>query len=155
MKKIIISPFSQKLRSGKQNPKDYPFWDHVISSLQEFKEYYITQIGRSDETKLNHIDDVKFNLNFKDLKQLILEHDFWISVDNFLPHFCNTFNSRGIVLFSQSDPNIFGYKQNINLLKDRKYLRTNQFNSWDECDYITDAFISPLIVTAAIINWRK
>jgi len=154
MKKIIISPFSQKPPSGKQNPKNYPFWEEVLLSLKGL-DYYVTQIGRGGETKFNLVNDTKFDLKFKDLKQLILEHEFWISVDNFLPHFCNTFNSRGIVLFSRSDPNIFGYKQNINLLKDRKYLRQNQFNSWDECEFLIEAFISPSIVTSTILNWRK
>jgi len=154
MKKIVISPYSQPLRSGKENPKNYPYWDEIIKSISDLN-FQITQIGREGEKKLEYIHEFKINLPFKEIKKLILENDFWISVDNFLPHFCNTFNSRGIVLFSKSDPIIFGYKHNINLLKDRKYLRPNQFNSWDECEYDLDAFIPPSIVISAILNWRN
>jgi len=153
MKKVIISPYSQTLRSGKENPKNYPFFEEVLKSIKDLN-FQITQIGRKDEIRLPYIKEFKMGLAFKDLKKLILDHDFWISVDNFLPHFCNTFNSRGIVLFSKSDPIIFGYNHNINLLKDRKYLRPNQFNSWDECNYDLDAFISPSLVVSTILNWR-
>ena len=154
MKKIVISPFSQKLRNGKENPKNYPFWNEVISDLKDLN-FQIIQIGKNGENKLDNVSDVKFNLSLTEIKDQILSADIWTSVDNFLPHFCNTFNSRGIVLFSKSDPMIFGYKQNINLLKDRKYLRQYQFNTWEECEFDTDSFVKPNIVVSSILNWRK
>lgn len=154
MRKIVISPFSQKLRNGNENPKNFPFWDKVINELKDLN-FHITQIGRSNEMKLSNVDDVKFDLPLSEIKHLILNSDLWISVDNFLPHFCNTFNSRGIVIFSQSDPLIFGYEKNINLLKHRKYLRVNQFNTWEECVYNLEAYVSPSTVVNSILNWRK
>mgnify|MGYP000919647777 CR=1 FL=1 len=47
MKKIIISPFSKKLRRfnlnepEKDNPKNYPFWEDVVKLLRS-KGYYVT-----------------------------------------------------------------------------------------------------------------
>jgi ADP-heptose:LPS heptosyltransferase len=154
MLNLVVSPFSQPLRNGNPNPKNFPYWEHVITTLKE-KDIHITQIGRSNEPQIKNIDEFKGDLHFSQLAKLILENDMWISVDNFLPHFCNTIGKKGIVLFSKSDPKIFGYNQNINLLKDRKYLRSNQFGSWDEIQYDPDAFVSPSLVTNTVINWRK
>ena len=39
-----------------------------------------------------------------------------------------------------SDKNIFGYPQNINLLKNKKYLRKNQFDTWEAEEFIEKAF---------------
>ena len=47
------------------------------------------------------------------------------------------------MLFGQSDPLIFGHPENINLLKDRKYLREQQFWWWEQCEYKEDAFVRP------------
>jgi ADP-heptose:LPS heptosyltransferase len=144
MKKIVISPFSKQMRNGLAHPKNYPYWKELISILKE-KGYSIIQIGTSSEEILT--EDVRFNLSFKELRDLLYSADLFISVDNFLPHFANHYGcNKGIVIFSQSDPNIFGYKQNINILKDRKYLRENQFWFWEQCDFIKDAFVSPEIV---------
>jgi len=78
------------------------------------------------------------------LKDFASDMDTFISVDNFFPHFCNHYNLKsGIVIFSKSDPKIFGYKQNKNLLKDVKYLRPDQFGLWDSCNYEQDAFVLP------------
>ena len=66
-----------------------------------------------------------------------------ISVESFFQHFCWDLKKPGIVIWSQSDPIIFGHKENINLLKDRSYLRKDQFHIWEQCEYNKDAFISP------------
>lgn len=139
--KIVISPYSQRLRNNKHNPKNYPYWQPLIKMLKG-KNIEIIQIGVADEVKLDDIDDFKVCLPFTELRELILSTDLWLSVDNFLPHFCNTFNSYGIVLFGYSDPNIFGYSKNINILKDRKFLRTHQFQTWEEIEYDENVFVS-------------
>ena len=138
--KIVISPFSRPLRNGKKNPKNYPYWKELISILKQ-SGHNITQIGRSGEEKLT--DDFRTNLPLEDIKKLLIESDLWISVDNFLPHLANHIPKKGIVIFSKSDPDIYGYKQNINILKDRKYLKEKQFDIWEVCEYDEDAFPAP------------
>jgi hypothetical protein len=54
------------------------------------------------------------------------------------------------VIFSQSDPVIFGHPDNVNLLKDRKYLRELQFQTWMGVPYNEDAFVSPDEVVNAV-----
>jgi ADP-heptose:LPS heptosyltransferase len=69
-----------------------------------------------------------------------------VAVDSFLPHLLAPSKRQIIVLWSKSDPNLFGYPWNINLLKDRKYLRPDQMGIWDTCDYDNDAFIDPEVL---------
>jgi hypothetical protein len=146
--KIIISPYSQRLKDDKKNAKNYPYWNEVISSIKH--NNHITQIGVSYETKLEGVHDFKTNLNFKQLEELVRSSDIWMSVDNFFPHFCNSIGIRGIVIFSKSDPKIFGYPTNINLLKDRSYLRPDQFGLWNACEFDETAFLDPRVIIELI-----
>jgi len=102
--------------------------------------YNIIQICEGNELKLNNCYDYQFNLSLKSLYDLSKSSDLFISVDNFYPHFCNMYNMYGIVIFGKSDPDIFGYPKNINILKDRKYLRSNQFDIWEHDEFDANAF---------------
>lgn len=134
---IIISPYAQKLPTGQENPKNYPYWPELIAMIKE----PIIQIGVAGEKAL--VDDFRTNLPFVELTKLVNESRTWIAVDSFFQHFCWDLNKPGVVIFSQSDPNIFGHKENINLLKDRKYLRPNQFWLWTQTQYNIEAYVPP------------
>lgn len=151
MKKIIISPYSKILRKqaeGKQHPKNYPYWDEVIKLLK-VKDYVIYQVGVKGEPFLN-VDQCFHNMSFDSLKDLLLECHTWISVDNFFNHFATYHKKPGVVIFATSDPKHFGYEQNINLLKDFKYLRKFQFDVWENQDFIAEAFVEPSVVVSAV-----
>ena len=153
MKAIIISPYSRRLRGDKSkntNPKDYPYWEELVKLLKE-NHCYIIQIGTAGEKKVEHVDELVFNKPLKELKKLVNECDTWISVDNFFQHFCSLIGKPGIVLFGQSDPLIFGHPENINLLKDKKYLRPDQFNIWEACEVNNEAFVAPQEVLKKVI----
>ena len=144
MTNVIISPYSQKMRNGKQNPKNFPYWQRVVDLMNQ-QGYAVDQIGVGEEKKLDGIRNYYFDLRLPVLvERLRSGYDLIMSVDNFLPHFMNTLliPVNFIVVFSKSDPNIFGYPQNTNVLKDRKYLRPDQFNIWEQCEYQEEAFIS-------------
>src|SRR6476659_7940123 len=148
--KIIISPFSNKTMSGKPNPKNYPvqYWQEVISSLVN-DGHDVWQIGRSGEEKL--AEKTSFDMPLSKLKDFVSDMDTFISVDNFFPHFCNHYGLKsGIVIFSKSNPTIFGYGHNRNILRDKKYLRPDQFGLWDSCLYEQDAFVTPDIVLQTV-----
>jgi ADP-heptose:LPS heptosyltransferase len=134
---IVISPYSKKLRNGKNNPKNYPYWKELVSLIEE----PIIQVGVEEEEQL--VDDFRKNLNLNELKTLVLQSRTWISVDSFFQHFCWDLDKPGIVLWGQSDPLIFGHSKNINLLKNRSYLREKQFWLWEQCDYKEDCFVKP------------
>lgn len=141
---IIISPYARKMRNDKPHPKNYPYWKEVISKIDE----EIIQIGVDGEEQL--VDDFRKNLSLYQLATLTTQCKTWISVDSFYQHFCWDLKKPGIVIFGQSDPNIFGHKENINLLKDRKYLRENQFWLWEQADYNKDSFVKPKFVVDAL-----
>jgi ADP-heptose:LPS heptosyltransferase len=137
---IIIAPYAQKLRNGKENPKNYPWWPELIQLLEKINSRII-QVGVEGETQL--VNDFRKNLSISELKKLISECDTWISVDSFFQHLAWSENKKGIVLWGQSDPLIFGHEENINLLKDRKDLREKQFWLWEQCDYKEECFVTP------------
>lgn len=136
---IIIAPFSQKLRNGKNNPKNYPHWKEIIADLTVLGEE-VVQVGVEGEEQL--VEDFRKNLSLDDLATLVKQCRTWISVDSFFQHFCWDLGVPGIVLWGQSDPNIFGHPENINLLRSREYLRPDQFLIWEQCDYRMDCWVS-------------
>jgi len=139
---IVLSPYSKQLRTKKENPKNYPYWKELVDKLGKFNT--IVQIGVKDEVVL--VPECRFNMPLKEISAIINLCDFWVSVDNFLPHLANKLGKKGVVLWSISDPKIFGYKQNVNILKDRSYLRERQFEIWEQAEYNIDAFVSPTVV---------
>lgn len=154
--KIVISPYSKKLREKDTlHPKNFPFWKELVDLLK-IDGHKIIQVGVEGEEKL--VEDCKFNLSSKELIELYKQCDTFISVENFFPHFvhANKLNG-GVVIFAQSDPEIFGYSENINLLKSKEYLRWDQFGPWEACEYKEDAFVKPDMVLTAIqkINLEK
>jgi len=141
---IILAPWAKKMRNGKQHPKDYPYWQDVIKEIS----LPIVQVGVEGEVQL--VDDFRKNLSLTELSELVKECKTWISVDSFFQHFCWDLGKPGIVIWGQSDPNIFGHPENINLLKDRKYLRDKQFWWWEQCEFKEEAFVEPSIVIDTI-----
>lgn len=134
---IIISPYAKTLNNGKTNPKNYPHWEELISLIDE----PIVQVGVEGETQL--VPDFRKNLAIPQLRQLIKDCRIWIGVDSFFQHLAWSEGKQGIVLWSVSDPLIFGHSENINLLKDRNSLVKNQFLWWEATEYNPEHFVLP------------
>lgn len=134
---IIISPYSRQMPDGKPNPKNYPFWPELIKLINE----PIIQIGIEGEDQL--VPNFRKNLSIAELKDLLRECRTWISCDSFFQHLAWSEKKQGIVLWSITDPLIFGHPENINLLKDRSYLSPKQFVWMSEQSLNLDAFVSP------------
>jgi ADP-heptose:LPS heptosyltransferase len=146
---ILISAWSRLTTDNLSSPKNYPHWDKVIAGLRA-AGHEVHQLACSGEQGLG----VKRsdNLTFPVLTTLLRECDTWISVDNFFPHMAWTLKEPGVVIFGLSDPLIFGHTENINLLKDRRYLRDKQFWLWSQCKADPSAFVGPEIVVAAAMS---
>lgn len=139
---VLISPYSKQLPTNTENPKNYPYWTELVSLLKS--QYAVYQIGAEGERQIPGVDGFYKNQSFEILEEQIKNCKFWISVDNFFPHFVdNVAEKKGIVLFSQSDPEIFGYPYNLNLLEDRKYLRPDQYGLWTVIPFKKEAFVKP------------
>lgn len=134
---IIIAPFAKKLTNGKRNPKDYPYWKELVAQIKE----PIIQVGIDGEEQL--VEDFRKNLPLVELKKLIQECRTWIACDSFFQHLCWDEKKPGVVLWGVSDPLIFGYPENINLLKDRSYLAENQFLWWEYTEHKDERFVKP------------
>lgn len=137
---IIIAPYAQKLISGKRNPKNYPYWKELIAMIDE----PIIQVGVAGEEQL--VEDFRPNLPLADLRVLVRQCDTWIACDSFFQHLGWDEGKKGIVLWSVSDPEIFGHPENINLLKDRSCLAEKQFWWWDFVEYDENKFVKPEVV---------
>lgn len=134
---IIISPYAKKLISGKPSPKNYPYWKELLAMIDE----PVIQVGVDGEEQL--VDDFRQNLPLPELKQLIKDCRTWISCDSFFQHLAWDQGKPGIVLWSVSDPLIFGHPENVNLLKSREFLRENQFLWWEFEKPDKNKFVSP------------
>lgn len=150
MKSLIISPWSRNTRKNTYCAKNYPYWKEVVNSVKD--KYHLIQIGAENEEDIN-CHEKYFGLKFSELKELLFKSDGWLSVDNFFPHFVHYYKGpSGIVIFSKSDPSIFGYNSNINLLKSRSFLRRDQFAYWDDVKHEKEAFVSSDIVVQEILQ---
>lgn len=130
--------------NGRENPKNYPHWKEVIDQINE----PIIQVGIDGETQL--VDDFRKNLPLSELKQLLQQCRTWISCDSFFQHLGYIEKKPGIVLWSVSDPLIFGHPENVNLIKSRDYLAKDQFLWWEDQEYKRDAFVDPDEVVKAL-----
>ena len=139
---IVISPWSRKLRNGKDSPKDYPHWVGLLKLLSQYDD--IVQLCGPDKGEIRLVGNCKINLPLDELaEKYILPCNLWISVDNFLQHMAYHLHKPGIVIWGPSDPAIFGYKENLNIVKNKSYFRPNQFVFWEQCVPNQDAFYKP------------
>jgi ADP-heptose:LPS heptosyltransferase len=146
-KTIVICGFSKKLRNGKPNPKNYHYWDKVIEVLKS--TYHLIQIGLEGDEDLK-CHEFKKNLPLKEIRSLVEKSDTWISVETFLFHFARLLNKPGVVIWHVCNPDIFGYKENTNLFKDKKLFRPNQFDYFEETPYNSATHVSPTQVVTAV-----
>lgn len=135
---ILISPYSNRLPNGKPSPKNWPQqnWTDLIEQIKkEFHYVHIIQLGIKGEPQIKKTDILLPDLPLERIETLIKDSSFFISVDNFFPHFVSHYeNKSGIVIFGPSNPKYFGYLKNKNLYKSDKLFRKNQFWYWDPCD---------------------
>jgi hypothetical protein len=128
----------------------------LISLLsKQFEGHKIYQIGRSGERRLAGIKDYWFDLPFVELQKKIRDCWFWISGDNFVQHMVYAMpeSVKGVVLWGVSDPNLFGYDHNLNILKSTFYLRKHQFMWWNDVKRIDESFEEPQKVMEKIIKF--
>lgn len=133
---IILSPYSASVRQDVRTYKNWPDknWDFLVQLIKRgFPDLKIIQVGVKGEREIQGVDVMIPNMPFEAMTRLITDCDFFISVDNFFPHFANLYDKYGIVLFGPSNPKHFGYENNRNLFKSKKKFRQYQFFNWHDC----------------------
>lgn len=148
--KVAIAPYAAKLPNGARNPKEYPYWAKLIELLNS-EGHEVIQLGVKGETRIEGVAQFIQGFPLEKLEQVIRDCDHWIAVDTWMGHFCATLRlPSGIVIWGQSNPRIWGYPHNINLLKSRDFLREYQYAPWWDVPYIEEAFVSPETVMKAL-----
>lgn len=148
--RILISPYSAKLPTGNRNPKNWPYFAELVEMLK-YVGHDVFQIGVRGEELVAGIEEFILDLPLNRLRDL--KWDTFVSVDNFWPHYCYAEKLKsGVVIFGQSDPQIFGHLQNINLLKSRDYLRPLQFQHWFDVQHDPAVFVQPGTVMNAVTD---
>ncbi len=155
--KILISPWSCKLPGGKTNAKNYPYWDHVIDLVRKYTDHAkenleVFQIAANADEPHIKADRRINGASHDQLYALAKDCDAWASVDNFFHHFAAARKLKaGTVVWTRSDPKIYGYAWNRNLIKGRKYL-CHQFAMWKDIEVDEDSFVPPHLVANAILG---
>src|ERR1041385_3528364 len=144
---ILYAPFAARAHSlnGNPSPKNYPYAKELARLLE--KDHELIQVGGGNDEQV--AKEFRRNPSFDEVCQLIQGSDTGICVDSFLQHAFWFLDRRAIVLFGVSDPLIFGHPENLNLLRDRKFLRPNQFDLYYTNNYKPEAFVSPEDVVSA------
>lgn len=145
---VLISPWARKTTEGGPSPKNYPHWFGVVAALKK-ADHDVVQLsckGEMDVPGARRMDD----LSFDRIGELMKSADTWASVDNFFHHMAWTICEPGVVIFGPSDPEIFGHPENINLLKDRRFLREWQFRLWSQEKHRPEIFVGPEAVISAV-----
>jgi ADP-heptose:LPS heptosyltransferase len=139
---ILLAPFAarQPQLNGSGSPKDYP-WTKDLVALIIAANHNLIQVGGEGDEQV--APDFRKNLIFEEVGRLIESCDTAICVDSYLQHHCWYLNKKAIVLWGISDPQIFGHSLHNNLLKDRKYLRQNQFDLYYDNQHRPEAFVTP------------
>ncbi len=122
-KNIVLFPYSSKIIGV--NPKDYPYWSLLVDALN--KEGFNTiQLSSVGELRVPKTSEFHEGLNPSQILEKCKDAFTFVSVDSFAPHFLNLYKIYGIVIFAITNPKIFGYKENKNLLKSEIYLKKDQ-----------------------------
>lgn len=153
---FLISPFSSWLPNGKDNPKNYPYWQEVIDLLLKHN-IKIIQIGADKSKPFNNISQYYYNLSYQEILQLLQSTDLWLAVDNFLQHLARFTEplKNGVVIWGPSNPSLFGYEDNLNLYKDKKYFRIHQFATWFDVIFDLEGWIEPEKVVDSTLEFYK
>lgn len=152
--KILLSPYSKSLRNGGRNPKNYPYWEELAFELIN-EGYDLYQFSVHGEVLIHEDVDVLYEMKLKDIPNILKDYDTFVSVDNFFPHLAAYYDFPGFVIWGKSNPEIYGHGVHTNLLKDKKYLRPDQFRIWEQTEYNADAFMSPLEIFEKIKKFKK
>jgi len=111
--------------------RNYKEGQQVVNLLREaLPNINIVVFGHDNEQE-PLLNTMAFN-NFGGIPKFVDKHDFmilakhclsFICIDSSLQHMCSnrTFNKKGIVLWGTSKPEMFGYKNNVNLLSEYPY----------------------------------
>lgn len=89
-------------------------WNKLIEKM---KDHTFIQLGLADEPLVEGAVDLRGKTSIREAIAVVKHCKFFVGVDSFLQHAAAAVRTKGIVLFGPSNPEIWGYDNNINLYK--------------------------------------
>ena len=118
--------------SAKCLPKDW--WQNLVNRMMAPPGIEMIQLVSKDSEALANVNVHKGTL--ASIEELIKSVDGFVTIDSFLQHMVAKIRPEmiGVVVWTVSDPDIFGYPANYNVVN-RQYLRADQYNIWPDAPY--------------------
>lgn len=118
--------------SSKHEIKKWSFdkWEKIIKLYPKIK---FIQLGDEDETRLKGTLDLLGTPIRKQLS-ILASSNLYVGLDSFWNHAARALNVKSVILFGPTNPNIWGYDENINIYKKT---RCSPCIDWrvEECPY--------------------
>lgn len=148
--KIALFAGQVMLGNGQLSAKAFLYWQKVVGLLQ-FAGHEVHQFGRAGEPEFGC--DQFITATPLEVEKLLEGYDCWVSVDTYVQHLAAFTKSkvRGVVVWSLSDPKIFGYPHNTNLAKPA-FFRKEQHMVWLGVQHNKEAFPDWREIVDAIVK---
>lgn len=135
------------------NAKSYPWWQAVVALLQD-KGHDCYQFFSPNSNEQDVGANYKLIGTLEEIEKILPTLDCFISTDTFIQHLvvAKCIDIKGVVIWSKSDPNIFGYPERFVNLYKPEYFRHNQYDVWLGEQRDLNSFPSVQEVVKAVIN---
>ncbi|GGA93558.1 glycosyltransferase family 9 protein [Puia dinghuensis] len=89
-------------------------WNELV---KKHPDITFIQLGYGNEEKVVGAVDMRGQTSVRQAMALVKHADSFVGVESFFGHVTNAFDKKGVVLFTDSTPTVWGHRNNINLYK--------------------------------------
>ena len=107
-------------------------WAHLINN---FPDFTFIQLGLESEELIQGAFDYRGVGSLREQLSILSNSNFYIGVESFWAHACSALNVPGIILFGDSNPEIWGHENNINIYKRLSCSPCIDWIGGDNCPY--------------------
>lgn len=100
--------------SSKNNRWHLDSWEELV---KRHPDITFVQIGIASEEKVEGAVDMRGQTTLRQAIALVKHTDSFVGVESFFGHSTNAFDKKGVVLFTDSSPDVWGHDNNINIYK--------------------------------------
>ncbi len=129
-KKTVIINITSK--SSKNTMWEINKWEEIV---QRFPNLTFIQLGTKNEEKIKGAIDLLGKTSIREAMALVKYAELFVGVNSFLAHATNAFGTRGVVIWGDTTPKVFGHSNNINIYKNLACSPCFDILSGGECPY--------------------
>lgn len=89
-------------------------WNQLVANHPDI---IFIQLGYEKEEKVEGSVDLRGKTTLRQAMSIIKHSDSFVGIESFFAHVTNAFNKKGVVLFMDSSPMLWGHENNINIYK--------------------------------------